>query len=45
MTFGEHEEETIYLMARYSYTITINVDNVIGEDVGSQDEEWQNFTK
>ena len=45
MTFTPREEETIFLTARMGYTITINVDDAIGEDVGSQDEEWQNFTK
>ena len=45
MTFGKNEEETIYLNARMGYTITINVDDVIGEDVGTQEEEWKNFTK
>ena len=45
MTFGQKEEETIYLNARMGYTITINVEDVIGEDVGTQEEEWQSFTK
>lgn len=45
MTFGKREEEQIYLNARMGYTITINVEDVIGEDVGSLDEEWQDFTK
>ena len=45
MTFGQREEETIYLNARLGYTITINVEDVIGEEVGSQDEEWENFKK
>ena len=45
MTFGKNEEETIYLMARYNYTITINVKDAIGEDIGTQDEVWDNFRK
>ena len=45
MTFGQNEEDTIFLTARMGYTITINIDDVIGEDVGTQPEEWKNFTK
>ena len=45
MTFTPREEETIYLTARMAYTITINIDDVIGEDVGTHEEDWKNFTK
>ena len=45
MTFEPNDKETIYLMARYNYTITINVEDAIGEDIGSEDELWENFTK
>ena len=45
MTFGPREEPFIYLMARYNYTITINVEDAIGEDVGTEDAEWADFQK
>ena len=45
MTFGNNDSDTIYLNARMGYTITINIDDAIGEDIGSQDEIWQNFAK
>ena len=45
MTFGKYDDEFIYLEARYEYTITINIDDVIGEDIGSSEEAWENFTK
>ena len=47
MTFGDYEEEetTIHLEQRLDYMITINVENVIGERVGSEDLDWQGFTK
>ena len=45
MTFGKNENETIYLEARYSYLVTINVEDVIGEDIGTEDAEWTDFRK
>ncbi len=37
------DSETIYLSARYAYTITLNVDDVSGEDIGSKAETWESF--
>lgn len=45
MTFGENEDEFIYLEARYEYTIMINVDDAIGEDIGTSDLSWESFAK
>lgn len=45
MTFGENERQTVYLESRLNYTITINVEDAIGEDIGYEDEDWQNFTE
>ncbi len=45
MTFEPNDSETVFLMARYNYTITINVEDAIGEPIGSEDEVWENFNK
>ncbi|MBR6088768.1 MAG: hypothetical protein IKP86_02465 [Anaerolineaceae bacterium] len=45
MTFTDKEEETYYFERKLDYMITINVENVIGENIGSEDEEWREFTK
>ncbi len=37
------DSETIYLSARYEYTITLNVEGVNGEDIGSKAETWDSF--
>ena len=43
MTFGKYEEETYYFEARYEYTITINIKDAKGEDIGSDPVEWEDF--
>lgn len=45
MTFGQYEDDFIYMEARYEYTILINVEDAIGDDIGSSEEAWENFTK
>ncbi len=45
MTFGDNKSDTIYLSARMDYTIMINVDDAAGEDIGTQAEVWENFSK
>ena len=45
MLFGDNEEEIIYLEQRMDYMITINVENAIGEDIGSEDAAWNDFMK
>lgn len=45
MTFGEYEDEFIYMEARYEYTILINIEDAIGEDIGTTEASWENFTK
>ena len=45
MTFGEYDDDFIYMEARYEYTMMINVEDAIGEDIGSSEEVWENFTK
>lgn len=45
MLFGRNEEETYYFEQKLDYTITINVEDVIGEEVGSEDAEWKSFTE
>lgn len=45
MTFGEYDDEFIYMEARYEYTIAINMEDVDGADIGTSEESWENFTK
>ncbi|MBQ6503327.1 MAG: hypothetical protein IJI57_05385 [Flexilinea sp.] len=45
MTFGQYEDDFIYMEARHEYTILINVEDAIGEEIGSSEETWENFTK
>jgi len=45
MTFDPNDSQTIYLEARLDYLLTINIEDVIGQEVGSDPEEWANFRK
>ena len=45
MTFRPMDKDTVFLEARYNYMITINVEDAIGEEVGSQEELYEDFSK
>ncbi len=44
MLFTKNEKDNIYLEARYNYMITINVEDAVGEPIGSEDELWEDFS-
>ena len=43
MTFKPDDSETYYFEQRLSYMITINIEDVIGEDIGSEDLDWKDL--
>ena len=45
MTFGEYDDDYIYLESRYEYTITINMEDVTGQDIGTSALNWEEFSK
>lgn len=45
MTFGDMDDTKIYLQRTLDYVITVNIDDVIGDPIGSEDTEWGGFKK
>ena len=45
MLFGIRQLPTVFFEQKYAYTLTINIEEATGENVGSEDAEWQNFRK
>lgn len=43
MLFTKNEEDKLYLEARYNYMITINVEDAVGDPIGSEEESWEDF--
>ena len=45
MTFEPNDNDYYYFKQKLSYLVTINIDDVAGEDIGSEDLDWKEFMK